>query len=96
MLWKVIVFLVILVIALLFIGFNLGNRTSVSVGFHVWPDVPVFLSMFFSFAFGILCMVPFLLRARFGRRGKKPKAGRGTAGETPQEPEATPPAPPKS
>jgi uncharacterized integral membrane protein len=75
--WKVILFLVVLVVALLFIGFNLGNRSNISVGFHEWKDVPVFLSMFFSFAFGILAMIPFLLRLRFSRKRKKPKEAKG-------------------
>ncbi len=66
--WKVILFLIVLVVALLFIGFNLGNRTNISIGFHVWQDVPVFLSMFFSFAFGILAMIPFLVRMRFSKK----------------------------
>jgi hypothetical protein len=71
MTWKIIVFLAVLVVALLFIGFNLGNRTDISIGVYVWRDVPVFLSMFFSFAFGALSIVPFLLKIRFSRKGRK-------------------------
>ncbi len=93
MLWKVIVFLVFLVAALLFIMANLGNVTDISFWWFYTPQkVPVFLAMFFSFAFGILAMVPFLLRLRFTqkRKEKVPKK------ETPQKDtqEDSPPAPP--
>ncbi len=71
MVWKVILSLIVLVLALVFVGLNLDNRTDISVGFHKWTGVPVFLAMFFSFAFGALVIVPFLVRARFR---KKPDA----------------------
>ncbi len=74
MLWKVIVFLVFLVIALVFIVMNQGNRSDVDIPFYKWQQVPVYLSMGFSFALGVLCMVPFLVRLRFSSklRGKAP------------------------
>jgi uncharacterized integral membrane protein len=93
MLWKVIVSLVILVVALVFVGFNVNNQTKISVGFHEWTDVPVFLAMFFSFAFGALFMVPFLIRARFhGKRARKQRKEKEAAPS--QEPLPPPPASP--
>ncbi len=94
MLWKVILFLIILVVGLLFIAFNLGNRSDVSVGFFVWRSVPVFLSMLFSFALGVLCMVPFLLKLQFSRRKPKASPGVKAMSETVKkdEPAEAPPA----
>jgi uncharacterized integral membrane protein len=68
--------LIVLVLALLFIGANLDNRCNVSIGVYVWHDVPVFLSMLFSFVVGMLCMVPIMLRIRYsGRASAKTAEG---------------------
>lgn len=67
MLFKLIFFLLFLVIALFFIGFNLENRCDVSIVFHTFPDVPVVLSLLAAYVIGAFSVVPFL----FGRRKKK-------------------------
>ncbi len=93
MLWKVIVFVVLLVVALLFIMANLGNVSDVSLWWiRTLPQVPVYFSMFFSFAIGILAMVPFLIRLRFSqkRKEKTPKGEPADKGK----PEESPPTPP--
>jgi hypothetical protein len=100
MTWKLIVFLVLFVLALLFTVSNLGNHSDVSiVWIYTLKDVPVFISMFFSLAFGIICMVPFLIRARSkGKKSGLKKAGGaaapGAAGTGVPGAGSPPPAPP--
>lgn len=67
MLFKLIFFLLCLVIALFFIGFNLENRCDVSIIFHTFKDVPVVLSLLAAYVVGAFSVIPFL----FGRRKKK-------------------------
>ncbi len=93
MLWKVIVFLVFLVVALLFIGANYGNMSKISLWWiREVQDVPVFLSMAFAFALGMLAMVPFLIRLRFSQR-RKEKALKDEPADK-EEPQESPPTPP--
>ncbi len=59
--WKLLFFILVLVLATLFIGFNLDNSCNVSFGVYTFENVPVFMSILLSFAAGILVMIPFLL-----------------------------------
>ena len=68
--WRLIVFIFFCAIVLVFIVFNLENKSDVSFGFHTFNDIPVFLTAFSSFVLGMLFAVPFVLS--FGRRRKKP------------------------
>jgi hypothetical protein len=70
--WKIIFFVVILGLVLAFVGLNLNNRSDVSLGFYVLKEVPVFFTVFFSFALGMLSMLPFLFKRRIQwRAGRK-------------------------
>jgi uncharacterized integral membrane protein len=70
MLWRLILFVIAFALLLIFITFNLENRCDINFwkgkGF---TDVPVFVSVFFSFFLGFLCSLPFIIKARM----KKPK-----------------------
>jgi len=73
--WKLIVFLLVFTIVVLFAGFNLGpeNRTeTISFIFGEVHDVPVFLSIFISFLAGAVLMLPFTIRKKVKER--KPPA----------------------
>ena len=59
--WKLILFILVLILATFFIGLNLDNVCNVSFGVYTFESVPVFMSILLSFAAGILVMVPFLL-----------------------------------
>ncbi|MDR2029749.1 MAG: hypothetical protein LBP93_09475, partial [Treponema sp.] len=75
--WRLIGFIILCGIFLAFIGFNLGNRCTISFGFTEIPDVPVYLTAFASFVLGMLCAVPFivsLLRKKEKARIKGPDA----------------------
>ena len=68
--WRMILVLLLLVIVVVFAGFNLEGVT-VSVGFHEFEDVPLFLAMVGAFVLGALIMVPFTLT-----RPRQPKLNR--------------------
>ena len=70
--WRLIIVFVIFAVFLVFITFNLDNRCDVSFGFAVINDVPVFLTVFLSFALGLFCTFPLLLRSM---KTKKDKPG---------------------
>ncbi|MDR2158483.1 MAG: hypothetical protein LBP23_00270 [Treponema sp.] len=70
--WRLIGWILILGIFLVFIALNLGNSCSISFGFRVFSNVPVYLTAFVSFALGLLCAIPV---AVFSRLGKKKGGG---------------------
>jgi len=61
---KLLYFIIIMLMLALFMGFNLSNRCDISVVFHVFKDVPIFLSMLFSFLLGNIAVLPFLVNSR--------------------------------
>ena len=65
--WRLIVILIILVLVALFSGFN-HTPVSISVGFHVFEKVPLFLALIIAFILGALIMVPFTIRSLNKRR----------------------------
>ena len=76
--WRLIEFIIIFAIFLVFIGFNLGNRCDINFGFTSLKEVPVFFTAFSSFILGMFCSVPFIISARSKRKAKdnaKPKKG---------------------
>jgi hypothetical protein len=63
---RLIFFIFILAIILFFIGFNLGEdyKCNINFGFAVLQQVPVFFTIFVSFALGLLCSLPFIIKAK--------------------------------
>jgi uncharacterized integral membrane protein len=77
--WRLVLLLALLVVVAVFAGFNL-DPVSISVGFYVFEDVPLFLSLIVAFFAGALLMLPFaLLRRRQKRKPQTPpeQAGGG-------------------
>jgi len=64
--WRLILFIVVFALFLLFIGFNLGDefKCKINFGFAKTPPIPVFFPIFVSFALGLLCSFPFALNLR--------------------------------
>ena len=58
---KLVYFIIVMLMLVLFMGFNLSNRCDISVIFYVFKDVPIFLSMLFAF---LLAVLPFLISSR--------------------------------
>jgi len=73
-------FILIFAMSLFFIIFNLGNTCDVSLGFMTFKDIPVFLTALFSFALGMLFVLPLIFSMK---RKRKLKAARAQA-ENPQ------------
>jgi uncharacterized integral membrane protein len=71
--WRLIAVIVIFAIFLAFITFNLDNRCNISFGLVKFEDVPVFLTVFISFVFGIFCTLPFLFRALKMHKERRPQ-----------------------
>ncbi len=97
--WRLIVFVICLVLVTFFIGFNLGNVSDISFGFYTFSDVPIFMSMLLSFAVGMLIMMPFTFGRRkkkdvqsAGRRKKEKAAAEVSAAAVPPESGGTPDA----
>jgi uncharacterized integral membrane protein len=72
--WRLIGFIVLFGIFLVFIGFNLNNRCDISFGFRTFQGVPVFLTVFSSFVVGMLCTLPFAFGLRKKRKERAEKA----------------------
>ncbi len=72
--WRLVFGLVVLVCATIFASLNL-QRVNVSVGFHVFQDVPLFLALIFAYIAGALCVLPFALVSKKPRRAKGGPAG---------------------
>ncbi len=61
--WKLLFYLVLLGVILAFVGLNLGNTTDISLGFIVFEDVPVFMSLFVAFFLGVAVTVPVVMQS---------------------------------
>ena len=62
--WRLIIFIVISAIFLVFISFNLENRCDINFGFTKLSEVPVFITIFTSFILGLLCALPLMLHIK--------------------------------
>jgi uncharacterized integral membrane protein len=96
--WRLIGFILLFAIFLVFIGFNLDNRCDISVGFHKFDQVPVYLTTFSAFVLGMLWAVPYIFSLRFKRKsGKGPVKEKKKRGQKKSqelaEAEETPPGP---
>lgn len=59
--WKLVGFIVCLVLGTCFAGFNLGNSCNISFGFHTFENIPIFLSLIIAFACGVVVTLPFTI-----------------------------------
>jgi uncharacterized integral membrane protein len=71
--WKFIGLLIILILFVIFIGLNLENKTTVSLGFYSFENVPAFLIVIVSFIIGALITLPVSLFKKFGKKIKSQK-----------------------
>ena len=62
--WRLIAFLIVLTLVVLFAGFNITNESDISFGFYTLTKVPVFLSLFIAFLLGTFLVLPFAVRKR--------------------------------
>lgn len=59
--WKLVGFIVCLVLGTCFAGFNLKNSCNISFGFHTFENIPIFLSLIIAFVCGVLVTLPFTI-----------------------------------
>lgn len=85
--WRLIAFITILGLVVIFAGFNINNSSDVSFGFAVVEEVPIFISLFFAFVVGVVVMVPFVIGRTRKRRSPKKGEVTGSQGELPQIPD---------
>ncbi len=72
--WKLILFLLCLVITVFFIGFNLDNSCNINLGFRTYENVPVFLTVLISFIAGAMLSFVFMVGVKLSSTDKKTKA----------------------
>ena len=57
---RIIVFFIVFALFLAFIMLNLENKCSVNFGFHIFDDVPIYMTSFISIFIGMLFSIPFI------------------------------------
>ena len=72
---RLIGFIVVFAIFLLFVIFNLENKCDINFGFGTVKDVPVFVTVFVSFLAGMICILPFIFKRK----------GNDTSGDKPEK-----------
>ena len=77
---KLILFLIIIVVVTIFAGFNISNVCNVSLVFYEFQNVPVFVTVLFSFVIGVLIMLPFTFKK------KQPKQNNIVVGDKQSKP----------
>lgn len=79
---RLIAFLIVAALLIVFAGFNAGHTSDISFGFTTIHDVPIFVSLFAAFALGVVVSLPLITIARFKRRksAKTPKPPKITSG----------------
>jgi len=68
--WRLIIFIAVFTVFLVFISFNLENKCDISFGFAKLTEVPVFITIFTSFILGLLCSLPLIMHIK-KRRAEK-------------------------
>ena len=71
--WKFVGILIVLILFVFFIGFNLENKTDISLGFVTFPNVPIFLSTIIAFIVGALVTIPLSIKSYLKKLRKERK-----------------------
>ena len=68
--WKMIGFLFVLVLVAFFASLNMSHRADISLGFYIFKDVPIFLSLLIAFLAGAVLIIPFTIGASLRKKSK--------------------------
>ena len=71
--WRLIGFILCIVLVTVFIGFNLDNSCNISFGFYELEEVPIFFSLMTAFLLGVVVVLPFTLVKKQSKKTKQPK-----------------------
>lgn len=77
--WKLLAFIAVMALVLVFVGFNLDNRCDISIVFVTFRSVPVVITILATYVLGLLSAF-FLAVGRRGRSGSRVSASRHAAG----------------
>jgi uncharacterized integral membrane protein len=88
--WRMIGFIVLFGILLVFITLNLQNSCDVSFGFTIVENVPVYLTAFCAFALGLLFAIPLSISFRRKQKAKQTELSGGRKPNKKQKNEALP------
>lgn len=69
--WKLVGFIVCLILGTCFAGFNLGNSCNISFGFTSFQNVPIFFSLIVAFSCGVIVTLPFTVIKKKSAKEKK-------------------------
>ncbi len=69
--WKLVGFIVCLILGTCFAGFNLENSCNISFGFKTFQNVPIFFSLIVAFAIGVIVTLPFTVIRKKSAKEKK-------------------------
>ena len=75
--WKLLAFILVMTIVLVFIGFNLENRCDVSLAFYTFTNVPVVITILASFLLGLLMAFPLSFVRKPGKHSSRSRHGSG-------------------
>lgn len=73
--WKLILFIAVIVLVAIFVGVNHANVCNISFIFAELHNVPVYLTILFSFVIGILIMIPFTIGKKRGKAAPRKQGG---------------------
>ena len=62
--WRLIIFIAVFAVFLVFISFNLENKCDISFGFAKLKEIPVFITIFTSFVLGLICALPLVMHIK--------------------------------
>ncbi len=77
--WKLLAFIAVMAIVLVFIGFNLDNRCDISLVFVTFPAVPVVITILVTYILGLLSALVLSI-------GRRPSSSRRRAAPRPAAP----------
>ena len=72
--WKLVGFIICLILGTCFAGFNLENSCNISFGFTSFQNVPIFFSLIVAFSCGVLVTLPFTVIKKKSAKDKKAQA----------------------
>ena len=71
--WKLILFVVVIVLVAIFVGVNHANVCNISFIFTEFQNVPVYVTILVSFIVGMLIMLPFTIGKKRGKASRQPR-----------------------
>ena len=74
--WRMIRFLLIIAVVIVFIGLNAGNRSDISFWFNgkaSFTEVPIYVSLFGAYLLGAISVIPFALNSTIIKYKKRRK-----------------------